>query len=124
MQPFLSAIPGSFNTDWGAEVWRRVGEHNESEDQSQDEPIARPHMDTTAHQPSSSLSIRSVLRPIIHLVRKPAPRHPPTHATTRSPVHPHSTNVHQGENVVHELSTRVARSVEICKNRKLFFKQR
>jgi Family of unknown function (DUF6535) len=116
IEKFLLAIPGSFNTGWGTEVWRRVGE-----------PVARPHRDTTAHQPSSSWSIHSVLRPIIHLVRKPAPRHSPTHATTRSPVpdppdvHPHSTTVHiRGQNVVHELGIRVARSVEICKNRNLF----
>jgi hypothetical protein len=127
METFLPALPGSFNTDWGTEVWERVGKQHESEDQSQDEPVARLHTDTTAHQLSSSWTIRSVLRPIIHLVRKPAPRHPSTHATTRSPVphppnvHPHSTTVHiRGENVVHELSTRVARSVEICRNRKLF----
>jgi hypothetical protein len=127
MEKFLSAIPGSFNTDWGTEVWMKVDKHYKSEDQSQDELVARPHRDTTAHQPSSSWSIRSVLRPIIRLVGKPAPCHPPTHATTRSPVphppnvHPHSTAAHiRGENVVYELSTRVARSVEICKNRKLF----
>jgi hypothetical protein len=124
MEKFLSAIPGSFNTDWGTEVWKRVGKHDKSEDQSHDEPVARPHRDTTAHRSSSSWSICSVLRPIIHLVRKPAPRHPPTHATTRSliphppNVHPHSTTAHiRG---VHELCTRVARSVEICKNRNLF----
>jgi Family of unknown function (DUF6535) len=127
MERFLSAIPGSFNTDWGTEVWRRVCKHHESEDQSQDEPVARPNRDTTGHQPSSSWSIRTVLRPIVHLVGKPASRHSPTHATTRSPtphppsVHPHSTIAHiRGENIVHELSTRVARSIEICKNRKLF----
>ena len=89
MEQFLSAIPGSFNTDWGTEVWRRVGEHHESEDQSQDEPIARPPRDTTPHRPSSSRSTAAHIRQ---------------------------------ENVVHELSTRVARSVEICKNRKLFSK--
>jgi hypothetical protein len=122
MEKFLSAIPGSFNADWGTEVWRRVVEHHESEDQTQDKPFTRPHRDTTAHQPSASWSIRNVLGPIIHLVRKPAPR-----ATTRSHVlhppnvHPHSTTVHiRGENIVHELSTRVARSVEICKNHRLF----
>jgi len=127
MEKFLLAIPGSFDTDWGTEVWKGVGKDDESEDQSQDGPDARPHRDTTAHQPSSSWSTRSVLRPIIHLVRKPALHHPPTHATTRSPlphppnIHPHSTTVHlRGENVVYELSTRVARSVEICKNRNLF----
>ena len=128
MERFLPAIPGSFNTDWGTEVWKRVGEHHESEDQSQDGPVTRPHRDMTAHQPLSTWSIRSVLRPIIHLVKKPAPHHPPTHAMTRSPVlhpparvHPHSTTAHiGGENVVHELSIRVTRSVEICKNRKMF----
>ena len=118
MEKFLPAIPGSFNTDWGMEVWRRVGKHYDSEDQGQDEPVTRPPRNTTAHRPSS-WSIGSVLGPIIQLVRKPA--------TTRSPVpyppyvHPHSTTAHiQGENVVYELSTRVARSVEICKNHKLF----
>jgi Family of unknown function (DUF6535) len=127
MEKFLSAIPGSLNTDWGTEVWKRVGKHHKSEDESQDEPVARPPRDTTGHRRSSSWSIRSVLRPIIRLVRKPAPRHHPTHATTRSPVphapivHPYSTAAHiRGENVVHELGTRVARSVEICKNRILF----
>ena len=126
MEKFLSAIPGSFNTDWGMEVWRRVGEHHECKDQSQDRPVVGPHRDTTvtAHQPSSSWSIRSVLTPIIHLVRKPSPHHPSSHATTFSPVppnvHTHSTTAHIRENVVHELSTRVARSIEICKNRKLF----
>ena len=103
MERFLSAIPGSFNTDWGAEVWKRVGEYHESDDQS-----------------------RSILRPIIHLVRKLVPYHSPTPTTcppvpNQNNVHPHSTTAHiQGEDVVHELSTRVARSVEICKNRKRF----
>jgi Family of unknown function (DUF6535) len=120
MEKFLSAIPGSFNTDWGAEVWKRVDEHHEIEDEGQDEPVARPRRDTTAHERSSSWSIRGIIRPIFHLVRKPTSRHPPTHATT-SNVHPHSTTVHiQGENVVHELSTRVTRSVEIRKNRGFF----
>jgi hypothetical protein len=118
MEKFLSAIPGSFNTDWGTEVWRRVGEHH----QNQHEPVASPHRETTALRP-----IRSILRPIIHLVRKPTPRHTLTLATTRSPVprpsnvHSHSTTAHiRGENILHELGTRVARSVETCKNHKLF----
>jgi hypothetical protein len=123
MEIFLSAIPGSFNTDWGTEVWRSVGKHHESEDQSQDELVARPQRDTTAQRPLSSWGIRSVLRPIIHLVKKPAPRHPITHTTTLSPVpdHPHSTTAHiRGENIMHKLSTQVARSVGICKNHDFF----
>ena len=128
MEKFLSAIPGSFNTDWGVEVWKRAGKHHESEDQSREEPASRPPRDTTAHRPSSSWNICGVLsRPIIHLPRKPAPRYHPTHATTHSSVphppnvHPHSPTAHvRRQNVVHELSTRVARSVETCKNRRLF----
>ena len=136
MEKFLSAIPGSFNTDWGTEVWKRLGKYDGSEDQIQDESesVARPHVDTTAPQPPSSWRILSILRPIIHRVRRPTPFRPPsTHATTPSPV-PHlpnlELNVHshsatgtahtiQGENVVHELSTRVARSIGICKDHKL-----
>ena len=130
METFLLAIPGSFNSVWGTEVWKRVSKHQESGDQSQDEAPAIPHRDTTTQQPSSSWSLRSVLRPIVHLVRKPTPPHSPTHATTPSSV-PHPPNVQshstasttehiQEENVMHELSTRASRSVEICKNRKLF----
>ena len=106
MEKLLSVIPGSFNTGWGREVWRRVGE---AEYQSHD---------TTVHQPSSSWSIVNAVRPIIHLVRKPDPCHSPTHATTRSLVP--NLPAHIGENAVHELSTRVARTVEMCKNRSLF----
>ena len=128
MEKFLSAIPGSFNTDWGTEIWKRVGEYHENGDRSQGEPVVRPHRDhdTTAHRSPSYRSTRSILRSIIHLVRKPISRHLPTRATARLPelhldVHPHSTVMHiQGEDVLHELSTRVARSVEICKNHKLF----
>ena len=37
VERFLSAIPGSFNTDWGVEVWKRVGDHHE--EQCQGEPV-------------------------------------------------------------------------------------
>ena len=123
MEKFLSAIPGSFNTDWGTEVWKRVSKHHGSEGQSQEEP----HSDTTAHRLSFSRIIRGVLRPVLHLARKCAPHYPPTHVTTGSlvfyplDVHPPSATAHiRGENVVYELSTRVARSVALFKNRNLF----
>jgi uncharacterized protein DUF6535 len=40
MEKLLSAIPGSFNTGWGIEVWNEVGKckQDESDDRSQDEP--------------------------------------------------------------------------------------
>ena len=90
METFLSAIPGSFNTDWGIEVWKKVAKRHENEDQSQHKPSRAP----------SSIQ-----------ARKLPPHHPLTHATTHSP-EPHPSNV------VHELSTRVARSIEVCNNHK------
>ena len=95
-------------------MWRRVGEHHESEDQSQGK-------DTTVHQPSSSWSILSILRQFICLVRNPDPCDSPTHAatiTTCSPVP--NQPAHIGDNAVHEFSIRVARTLETCKNRNLF----
>ena len=123
MEEFLSAIPGSFNTDWGTEVWKRVGKDRGSEGQSQEEPFAGPHSDTTAHRLPISRIIHGVLSPIIHLSRKCAPHYPLTHATTGSllfyllNVHSPSATAHiREENVVHELSTRVARSVALSRD--------
>ena len=31
IEKFLSAKPGSFNTGWGMEVWKRMGKYHESE---------------------------------------------------------------------------------------------
>ena len=120
MEKFLLAIPGSFNTDWGTEVWKRVGKSHEGEDQ--DGPVARSHSDITSHPPSSSWSICRVLRPIIHLVRKPAPLHPPATTHSHPPnAYPHSTPEHiRGDNVVHGLSTRISRFVELYKHHKDF----
>ncbi|KAF8489960.1 hypothetical protein F5888DRAFT_1743308 [Russula emetica] len=140
MEQFLMTIPGSFNTNWGAEVWRKVGNTIEEKAgaRSQNEPVIGTFMDTTAPtaqamplvlQPSCFESVRSVLRPIIPLVRKFTPHHPLSDATTRTlPPVPHSPNVYphsvtayiQGQDIVHELSSRVARFLETCKNRGLF----
>jgi hypothetical protein len=98
MEKVVSALPGLFGTEWGMEVWMGV--------QSQDGSVARQHRDTAAHRPSSSWSIRSVLRPITHLVRRHTHDDPTAHV--------------RGEDVVRELSMRVAHSVEECKSRSLF----
>jgi hypothetical protein len=75
-------------------------------------------MPLVIRRPLYSTSIRSFLRPITHLVRELTPHHPP--AKIRSPHASHSTTRTQGEDVVHELGARVARSLETCKNRNLF----
>ena len=132
MEQLLKAIPGSFNTEWGVEVWKKVSNviEDTSEDRSQNEPVVGPIVDTTvptAHamplviQPSYS---RSAFRTIIQLVRKLASRHPPNHVTAPQlpNVIPHPAITHIGKGIVHELSSRVARSLEACKNRGIFAK--
>jgi hypothetical protein len=138
MEQFLTTIPGSFNTNWGAEVWKKVGNMIEEKTgaRSQNEPVVGTLMDTTAPtpqamplvlQPSRLESVRSVLRPIIPLVRKFTPHHPLSDATTLPPVS-YSPNVYtrsdtaniQGEDIVYGLSSRTARFLETCKNRGLF----
>ena len=122
MEQFLMAIPGSFNTGWGVEVWRTVTNtmEDKSKDRSQNEPVVGPVVDTTvptAHamplviQPSL---FGRAFKSIIQLVRKPTSHHPPTHVTA---LHPPI-----GKGVMHDLSARVARSLEACKNRGRFAK--
>lgn len=137
MEQFLMAIPGSFDTNWGAEVWKKVGNAIEDEERasSQNERVVGPFMDTTSTASFAQAmplglqlgNARSVLRPIISLVRKFTPPHPLSDATTLPPVpyspnvYPHSATAYiQTEDIVHELSSRVARSLETCKNRGLF----
>ena len=61
MEKLLPAIPGSFNTDWGTEVWRRVGGNHGIEDQRQDESVAILHRDTTTHlHPHSTTALHEL----------------------------------------------------------------
>ncbi len=107
MEQFLMTIPGSFNTNWGAEVWKKVGNIIEEKTKDRRQSVCR------------------VLRPIIRLVRKPTPHLPLIGAMAPVPYspngYPHSTTPRiQREDIVHELSSRIARSLELCKNRGLF----
>src|SRR5258707_7606317 len=142
MERLLSAIPGSFNTEWGIEVWNEVGKRKqgESDDRSQDDPAqsAGPLVDPNVltPQPMPSVDrpfyfrrIHSVFRPITHLAKNLTRHHSATSATTYPPApydtYPHnahtdSATAHIQGNVVLELSERVNRSLVICKNRGLF----
>ena len=134
MERFMMAIPGSFNTDWGVEVWKKIGntEGGEGEDGGQNEPVGGSLADTTAPTtPTTQVPPGSVLTPIFHLVKKLTPHHPPSNGTETQPV-PHSPNdnpgphsattQNEGDGIVYELSTRVSRSLEDCKNSGLFAK--
>jgi uncharacterized protein DUF6535 len=133
MEKLLSAIPGSFNTDWGNEVWNKVGKgkQDESNDRSQGEPAQAvgPPVDTIVstgqttspvHRPSYVRMIHSVFRPITHLAKKLTPHHSPmAYPPVPYPpnAHPDSATAHIQRDVVLELSKRVSRSLVICNNR-------
>ena len=142
MEQFLMSIPGSFNTNWGAEVWKKVGNMIEQKAGAgiQNDPVVGTFMDSDTTTPTTQVmppvlqsscleSVRTVLRPIIPLARKFTFHHSLSDATNQaisplpySPnVNPHSVTAYvQGEDIVYELSSRVTRFLETCKNRGLF----
>jgi hypothetical protein len=113
MDSFVMAIPGSFNEEWGVDVWKKVSFEDRNRNTSRNEPGPSP--------------MQRIFYPFIHLVRSctasgsrpttaalPPVPHPP------SP-YPPSTSAHtQGEDTVRELSTRVGHLLDTCKNQGLF----
>src|SRR6266851_3138606 len=108
MELFVAAIPGSFNAEWGVEVWRRVLKIMEDENKTTNQieltetniPIPMALADRPSLRTTTGRS-RLVL-------------HPPN--TPNSPV----TTSSQEENFVRELCRRVSHLLETCKNRGLF----
>lgn len=131
MERFMMAIPGSFNTNWGVEVWKKISNAAgaEGDARGQNEHVRGPLVDTTT--PTAQAQAMppvvppvvphscpgSILAPIFHVVKRLTPRRPPSKVTAPN-VNPRSTTTR--EDVVHELSARVARSLEDCKNGELF----
>jgi len=102
MELFVMAIPGSFNAEWGLEVWKGISEVNEDENEitNMDNISMVPFAETSL----SSTDMAAVLPPLCGL------NDPPLFVTSCS----------QRGNVMHELSRRVAQLLETCKNRGLF----
>jgi hypothetical protein len=91
-EKLLMAIPGSFKSEWGIEVWRKISHTIE------------PRMPL-------------VIRPSHHLptdvMSYPPVRHPPT-------IHPHPTTNTQGEPIIRKLIERFARYLRTPENRSPF----
>jgi hypothetical protein len=137
MDLFVSAIPGSFNVEWGVEVWKNVSKVIDDEDNntSEHELVVRQLTDMSFStgtpmvvRPSPRIrAIRSPFNSVLRLVRTRSPTILPAHPLAPLPA-PHPLHVHlpsisahvQGEGVVRELSMRVAHFLESCKNRGLF----
>jgi hypothetical protein len=96
MESFVMAIPGSFNGEWGEEVWKKVS--NAIEDKDKD-----PHQ----NEPSW---LQSILPSFIPLVG--------SRSASDSGVNP--TAHIQGEATMRELSARVRHLLDTCKNQGLF----
>ena len=128
MEQFVMAIPGSFSTDWGIEVWQRVSGEDRSDKRSRDDPAIRPLMNmsvSTAQgmprvsQPSYSGRIHRISRSIVHLVKKLTLHYSPTDVLTHTSVIRSNTAIAhiQGEDAVHKLRKCVTHTLEICRSR-------
>jgi hypothetical protein len=93
MEQFVMAMHGSFSTDWGVEVWKRVGERDKNDKRSQNEPAVEPLTDMTVstEQPMQRVSrpsyygrIHGISRSVIHMVKKLTPHHSPSDASTHT----------------------------------------
>jgi hypothetical protein len=96
MESFVMAIPGSFNGEWGEEVWKNVSNAIEDKDE-----------DPRQNEPSR---LQSILPSFIPLVG--------SRAASDSGVNP--TAHIQEEDTMRELSARVRHLLDTCKNRGLF----
>jgi hypothetical protein len=108
MESFVMAIAGSFNDEWGVEVWKKVSNAIEDKNKS-----------INWNGPSR---IQIAFRSLIPLVwiRSASDAHDKKSSTLpHFPLHSTTTHI-QGEDVMHELSGRIAHLLETCKNRGLF----
>jgi len=134
IEAFSIAIPGSFNGEWGLEVWKNVSEITEDTSQGTDlnELATRQLTDESLQtafpvvsQPSPrSRTIPDRFIPIPSLSRICTPSRPPASPMTSLPVQ-HTPNIHPpmvptSRSVMREHSGRMAHMFDTCKNRALF----
>ena len=101
MEVFVMAIPGSFNAEWGLEVWKGISEVNEDENKITN----RNNNSMVPFSETGGSSTNVAALPALGGFNDPPP---------------FVMSFSQRENVVHELSRRVTQLLETCKNRGLF----
>ena len=117
MESFVMAIPGTFTSKWGVEVWRKVSEAGQSEGTSSRpnspilavgvQPDADPHQSVLYSQlPQRTYHPRSLL-------------HPLGRTSGRAPDDPHAN----GGLAIYDLCKRVRHLLDTCDNRSLFAKE-
>jgi Family of unknown function (DUF6535) len=96
MESFVVAIPGSFNGEWGEDVWKKVS--SAIEDKNEDSQQSKPSL------------MQNIFPSFIPPVRRHAASDPRTNTTAQI----------QGEDTVRDLSARVRHLLDTCKNKGLF----
>jgi Family of unknown function (DUF6535) len=132
MELFVVAIPGSFNAEWGLEVWKGISKVNEDENPTanQREIAAAPSAETkiptpTVQPPPRATTVGNLSGFIVRLTGMCTTNVSstdvvaPARCIFNGPM-PSVITSSQEENVVRELSRRVAQLLETCKNRGLF----
>jgi hypothetical protein len=134
MELFVMAIPGSFNAEWGIEVWKKVFNRMSSEDKdkSPDDPTAtvEPVTDTTVSLvgpppllPPHIRTVSNIFDSISRRVRTRAAGDSSTNTMAPFPA-PHPPNDHilhtTSHYYVRRLSAHVAHMLETCHDRRLF----
>lgn len=133
MDSFVTAIPGSFNVEWGVDVWKGVSKVIDDENKKSGNGLIAgrdPSFSTglpLVVRPSPTRTIRSPFSSVFRLVRTRAPSVPAIHPlpslSVACPSHVclQSFSAHiQGEGVMRDLSRRIAHLLETCKNHGLF----
>ena len=131
MESFVMAIPGSFNTQWGREVWKVSNTMGDKKSRSRNASVGpltdgnhAPIVIPLVVRPSSRVTVRSVFDifdKIIRLVRTRVVGDSGTDTMTLPAPYlaPHSTiTANNRQDTVYGLSTRIAHMLETCKVRK------
>ena len=106
MESFVMAIPGSFDEEWGVEVWRKVFFEYSLGNTSRNEQGPPRIFNSFRCRAASDSRANSAALALVP--------HPPS-------FYPQPTSAHtQGEGAVGELSARVGRLLDTCKNKSLF----
>ena len=105
MESFVIAIPGSFDEEWGVEMWRKVffADRNRNTSWNEPGPSRMRSIPMVGSRAASDSRANTASLPPVH--------HPPS-------FYPHSTGAHtQGKDTLLELSARVERLLNTCKNK-------
>jgi hypothetical protein len=134
MESFVMAIPGTFTSKWGVEVWRKVSEEKRHEDASLSPNVPAIRSDEDLHQsvqhsalPRRVCHHRSLLYPLGRFLGIRTTNGP--HVLTAAPSRLHLSDrvpddpPSNGDLAIYDLCKRVRHLLNTCDNRSLFAKE-